>query len=189
MLIKKKKKKIFCINYNTNFCSSPGPDPWSDSVSSSHNVLLANDKKILMWLFYLGTSQLSVFQKFGTIGLAYQALQSWDFRFFMNFFFTKSQKKIFFFLFWLKLSLYLFLVWLEKNVFLPALEGFFANFFGDFSIIFDDFFSFIFDDFFQFFCDFFNYFFNNFWWIFWWFFNNFFIYFWWFFLNNFFIKF
>ena len=29
MLIKKKKKKFFCINYNTNFGPSPDPDPWT----------------------------------------------------------------------------------------------------------------------------------------------------------------
>ena len=50
MLIKEKKKKFFCINYNTNFCPSPDPDPWSDSVCHEHIVLKAIDFNFHMWL-------------------------------------------------------------------------------------------------------------------------------------------
>ncbi len=90
---------------------------------------------------------------------------------FYIFFFTKSQKKIIFFLFWLKISLHLFLVRLEKIIFLPALGGFFDKFFGNFSkylIFFLMNFSIIFDEFFQqflmiFFNKFFMNFFTNFW--------------------------
>ncbi len=88
-------------------------------------------------------------------------LQSWApvlrFSIFYIFFFTKSQKKKFFFLFWLKISFYLFLIWLGKNIFLPALEGFFDNFFWWF-------FSKSFNEFFNNFIKFFFDFFSNFWW-------------------------
>ena len=93
----------------------------------------------------------------------------------------KSQKKIIFFLFWLKIKFALIFSLIEKKkIFLPALEGFFADFFADFSIIFDDFFH-------LFLMIFFNYFLKIFlkilvifliifliifWWIFWWFLNN-----------------
>jgi hypothetical protein len=67
------------------------------------------------------------FQKILTIGHSYHGLQSWDFRFFMSFF-SPSPKKKFFFLFWLKISLYLFLIWLERIFFLTDLEGIFEFF-------------------------------------------------------------
>ncbi len=63
------------------------------------------------------------------------------FSIFYEFFFTKSQKKIFFFLFRLKISLYLFLVRLENKNFFASPGRFFVNFFGDFSKSFDDFFQ------------------------------------------------
>ena len=74
------------------------PDPWFFSVCVQHNVLLANEKNFHMRFFNIVTSQSCAAQKFGTIGHSYLGLQSWDFRFFMNFFSPSPKKKIFFFI-------------------------------------------------------------------------------------------
>ena len=67
---------FFCINYNNNFCPSPDPDPWCDSVCVRHTGLLENEKNFNIRFFYLVTSQSCAAQKFGTIGHSYLGLQS-----------------------------------------------------------------------------------------------------------------
>ena len=76
MLIKKKKKKFFCINYNTNFGSSPDPDPWSDSVCGPCSVQPVRPKKVKCGFNILLYHLVVPFKEIWTIGHSNLALQS-----------------------------------------------------------------------------------------------------------------
>ena len=114
---------FFCINYNTNFGSTPDPDPWTSpcvtaiSTSKQLTIIFICGYKMLLY-------HLVVFSKnLGRLNLPTR-LSSLEIFDFLWIFFHQVPKKKFFFLFWLKISLYLFLVWLKKKKILPAQEGF-----------------------------------------------------------------
>ena len=118
---------FFCINYNTNFCPSPDPDPWTSlcvtaiSTSKQLTIIFICGYKMLLY-------HLVVFSKnLGRLDLPTR-LSSLEILDFLWIFFHQVPKKKFFFFILIenKFALIFSLIW--KNIFLPALEGFFINF-------------------------------------------------------------